>query len=87
MALRESTKLSLLQALKDVGAAEEVTENLEAVEGLSNAELTALDGVTPGTAAANKAVVLGAAKELATLGWLSVAGLNYTTGAVTATAA
>lgn len=48
------------------------------VEGLSPTELAALDGVVAGTAAANKAVVLGAAKEIATITTATITNLNTT---------
>jgi hypothetical protein len=44
------------------------------------AEINTLAGVTAGTAAANKAVVAGAAKEVATLGAVTMAALVATTG-------
>ena len=48
---------------------------------MTAAQLAALAGVTPGAALANKAVVLGAAKEIATLGAVTMAALIATTGA------
>lgn len=46
----------------------------------SDAEIDTLAGVTAGTAAANKAVVAGAAKQVATLGAVTMAALTATTG-------
>lgn len=54
---------------------------------LSSTELSRLDGVTAGTATASKAVVLGASKEIATLGAVTAAAVVATsvstTGGVT----
>lgn len=46
---------------------------------LSGSELTVLDSVTPGTAAASKAVVLGASKEIATITTATITNLTTTT--------
>lgn len=48
---------------------------------ISEAEVGVLDGVTPGTAAANKAVVLGGSGEIATITTATIT--NLTTTAVT----
>jgi hypothetical protein len=48
---------------------------------LSEAEVAVLDGVTPGTATASKAVVLGASKEIATITTATIT--NLTTSALT----
>lgn len=45
---------------------------------LGGAELEVLDGVTAGTATASKAVVLGASKEIATLGAVTAAAITGT---------
>lgn len=50
--------------------------------GLSAAELAVLDGVTPGTVTASKALVADASKDLATLRHLTISG-NLVTGATT----
>jgi hypothetical protein len=47
---------------------------------ISATELGFLDGVTAGTATASKAVVLGASKEIATLGAVTMGALTATTG-------
>lgn len=57
-----------------------------ALSNLANATMTAeqlaaVAGVTPGVAVANKAVVLGASKEVATLGAVTAGALSATTGA------
>ena len=46
--------------------------------GLSAAELGVLDGVTPGTVTASKALVVDASKDLASINDLSLSGLNQT---------
>lgn len=46
----------------------------------SDAEIDTLAGVTAGTATGSKAVVLGAAKQIATLGAVTCAALTATTG-------
>lgn len=51
--------------------------------GLSAAELAVLDGVTPGTAVASKALVLGASKEIATITSATITTLTSTTGNIT----
>ena len=43
---------------------------------ITTAEIAVLDGVTPGTAAASKALVLDASKDIATIGQLSAVGLT-----------
>ena len=53
---------------------------------LTETELTALDGITPGTAAASKAVVLGAAKEIATITTATITNLTTTALTLGATA-
>ncbi len=50
---------------------------------LSGTEITYLDGLTPGTATASKAVVLGSSKEIATLGAVTMGALTATTGSFT----
>lgn len=47
---------------------------------LTGTEIAYLDGLTPGTATASKAVVLGSSKEIATLGAVTMAALTATTG-------
>jgi hypothetical protein len=65
MALTSQTKNCLRAALAETAAASEVIANLEAVEGISAAELAFIDGVTAGTVAASKAVVVDASKDVA----------------------
>jgi hypothetical protein len=96
MALTATTKVFLRKLLKDNNAADEVINNLEAVEGLSNSELGFLDGVTAGTVAASKAVVVDSNKDAASVRNFAATGQvrvgtatasNFTTaGAVIATA-
>ncbi len=53
---------------------------------MNEADLEKLDGITDGTAAANKAVVLGASKEIATITTATITNLTTTTltgGAIT----
>lgn len=54
----------------------------QAGTSLSGAELTVLDGVTAGTAAASKAVVLGASKDIATITSATITTLTSTTANV-----
>lgn len=51
----------------------------QAGTSLSASEITVLDGVTPGTAAASKAVVLGSSKEIATITTGTITNLTTTT--------
>lgn len=51
---------------------------------LSGTELGFLDGITAGTAAASKAVVLGASKDIATITSATITTLTSTTGNITA---
>jgi len=44
---------------------------LAALDGLAAADLAKIDGITNGTAAANKALVLGASREIATIGQIT----------------
>lgn len=53
---------------------------------ISEAEIGVLDGVTPGTATASKAVVLGASKEIATITTGTITNLTTTTLTLGATA-
>ena len=46
---------------------------------LTGSEFAALDGVTAGTAAASKAVILGASKEIATITTATITNVNSTT--------
>ena len=53
---------------------------------MNEADLEKLDGITAGTAAANKALVLGASKEIATITTATITNLSTTTltgGAIT----
>jgi len=52
---------------------------------VGEAELDSLDGVVFGTASANKAVILGASKQIATLGAVTMAALSCTTIAASST--
>jgi hypothetical protein len=55
---------------------------LAGIDALSSAEFTALDGVTAGTVAASKALIVDANKDLASLRHLTLTG-NLVTGATT----
>lgn len=83
MALAQETKTYIRGAITSPSAAQEVIDNLEAVESLSLAETAVLDGVVPGTAAANKALVLGASSEIATITSATITTLTGTTGNIT----
>lgn len=54
--------------------------------GVSQAEIAYIDGVTAGTATASKAVVLGASKEIATITTATITNLTTTTLTIGATA-
>jgi len=62
-----------------VGAASMTEAQFAALDNLSTTELAALDGITPGTAAASKAVVLGASKDIATITSATITTLTSTT--------
>lgn len=53
--------------------------NLTGGTAMTAAQLAALAGVVPGTAAASKALVLGASKEIATITTATITNLNSTT--------
>lgn len=55
----------------------------DALDNLSGTELTFIDGITAGTATASKALVLGAAKEIATITSATITTLTSTTGNIT----
>src|SRR3990167_2095148 len=62
---------------------------LAALDGLAASDLAKIDGITNGTAAAGKALVLGASKEIATITSATITTLTSTTvntAAVVATA-
>lgn len=73
-------------ALADVGSSTAVKNILNAVSALSGSESAFIDGVTAGTAAASKAVVLDASKDVGDLRNLDVvnldAGASGTAGSV-----
>lgn len=50
---------------------------------LTGTEITLLDGITPGTATANKAVVLDSNKNISTITSATITTLNSTTGNIT----
>ena len=65
----------------------DISGSLEVLDDVSATELGYLDGLTPGTATASKAVVLGSSKEIATITTATITTLTSTTadiGTVTA---
>lgn len=55
--------------------------------GVSRTEIAVIDGVTPGTALASKALVLGASKDIATITSATITTLTSTTANVTTVSA
>lgn len=81
-----ASKACVVDSNKDLGAGANAIRHLKITGNLvtgsttlSEAELGVLDAVTPGTAGANKALVLGAASEIATITTMTVTTLNLTT--------
>ncbi len=70
-------------ATMDVNGTEIDLTELAALQNLGVADLTKIDGITNGTAAANKAVVLDASKGVATITSATITTLTSTTGNVT----
>ena len=83
MALADWTK-RVLQSKLDPGTYTEVVEALDSVQVFSDAEAAVLDGVTAGTAAASKALVLDANSELNSLGVVKSVDKLVTTAQVKA---
>jgi len=77
-------KLDLTQAQVLNGDGKDISRQLDDLDLFSTVELTQLDGVTAGTVAASKALVVDASKDLATLG--SVTATTFTDGTATLTA-
>ena len=67
MAISDPARKATQQALGSRVLGNEVCDVLDTVEALGGSEVAFLDGVTAGTAAASKAVVLGASKQIATI--------------------
>lgn len=67
-------------AVLDVNGTEVDLTELAAINDIAAADLAKIDGITNGTAAANKALVLGASKEIATITTATITTL--TTGAI-----
>jgi hypothetical protein len=57
----------------------DIAAQLDALDTIVAADLTKIDGITDGTAAANKAVVLGASKEIATITTATITTGNIAT--------
>lgn len=68
----------------DAGA--DISDSLESLNSLAPTELGYIDGVTPGTVTASKALVVDANKDIASLRALTLSRFNYTPVANTATA-
>lgn len=85
MAIAALTRKRLEIALADRAAGDEVADALDVSSVLSAAEAAFIDGVTAGTAAASKALVLDANKDVATIRSLTLERLVYTPVARTAT--
>lgn len=87
MALSAEARTALAMALKSDSAGNEVGDMLAATSLLSSTEAGYLDGVTAGTAAASKAVVLDGSKGVSTITSATITTLTSTTvaasGAVT----
>ena len=79
MALSAETRNVLGAVLKSQAVANEVGDILNSTQALSSAEAGYLDGVTAGTAAASKALVLGASSEIATITSATITTLTATT--------
>lgn len=56
----------------------DIASQLDVLDTVAAADLTKIDGITDGTAAANKALVLGAAKEIATITTATITTVNAT---------
>lgn len=56
----------------------DIAAQLDTLDTVTAADLTKIDGITDGTAAANKALVLGAAKEIATITTATITTVNAT---------
>lgn len=57
----------------------DIADQLDVLDTIDSTDLTKIDGITNGTAAANKAVVLGASKEIATITTATITTGNVTT--------
>lgn len=57
----------------------DIAAQLDTLDTVTAADLTKIDGITDGTAAANKALVLGAAKEIATITTATITTGNIAT--------
>ena len=77
----ELPKVSYRRAMEDIYTAVNTLETT--VSGISAAELGFVDGVTAGTAAASKAVVLDGSKGISTITSATITTLTSTTGNVT----
>lgn len=86
MALAQNTTNYLAAAISDPAAFDEVRDILEANQALSATEAGYLDGVTAGTAAASKAVVLDGSKGIATITSATITTLTNTTANVSGNA-
>lgn len=83
-AMSQNAKNNLRAMVGDEGAANEMIAKLDAVEALSSAESAFIDGVTAGTAAASKALVLDANLELDGVGVIKKVDKIVTTAEVLA---
>lgn len=78
MAASQILKDNMRYALGNEAASTEMNTLMDAVSALSGTESGYIDGVTAGTAAASKAVVLGASKEIATITTATITTVNAT---------
>jgi hypothetical protein len=67
MAISQALDTALRGCVPDSAGATELIDMLDAIDVLAAAELAFIDGVTAGTAASSKALVLGANKEIGTI--------------------
>ena len=84
MAIKVTTQQKLARAMGDQAAAAELCNAIDVLAGLSSTEVEFINGVTPGTAAASKALVLSATSTLDSIGTVT-AGTIATLGSTAAT--
>lgn len=87
MSVSGRTSEFVRSALADQLAWSEVMSILNAASPVNTAELAVLDGVTKGTAAANKALVLDANKKISTISDVVATNVNVTNANATLVAA
>ncbi len=78
MAASQQLKDNMRYALGNDAASTEMNTLMDAVSVLGGTETAFIDGVTAGTAAASKALVLGTSKEIATITTATITTVNAT---------